>query len=415
MTPDGAVSTVARNGTEGFSGDGGPATSAQLFHPESVAVDAAANLFIGDRLNNRIRKVTPDGVIKTVAGKNMSSSGGDGGPATRARLSNPTGVAVDTAGNLFIADAENNRIRKVTPGGVISTVAGNGNRGFSGDGGPATSAQLYRPRGVAVDSAGNLFIADGWNYRVRKVTPDGVISTVAGNGRPGFSGDGGPATSAQLGRPNGVVADTAGNLFITASSSVGGTLSWFADRIRKVTPGGVISTVAGNGNPGFSGDGGPATSARLFIPEGIALDAEGNLFIADTGNHRVRKVTPENVISTVAGDGRPGFDSDDDGGPATSAQLAAPSGVAVDTAGNLFIADAGNCRIRKVTRDGVISTVAGNGICGFGGDGSPTTSAQLSNPRAVAVDAAGTLFIADGARIRRVAGETGVSVGRWKS
>jgi len=412
VTPDGMISTVAGNGTEGFNGDGGPATSAQLFYPDSVAVDAAGNLFIGDSLNNRIRKVTPDGAISTAAGKEISGVSGDGGPATSAQLDHPLGVAVDAAGNLFIADYSNNRVREVTPDGLISTAAGNGAQGFSGDGGSATSAQLNKPRGVAVDAVGNLFIADTGNNRIRKVTPDGVISTVAGIGTDGFSGDGGPATSAQLGNPLGVAIDAAGNLLISASSSTGDrTRPWRGDRIRKVTPDGVISTVAGKEISGFSGDGGPATSAGLSVPESMAVDAVGNLFIADTGNNRIRKVTREGVISTVAGNGYVGSDSNGDGGPATSAQFAGPSGVAVDTVGNLFIADAGYCRVRKVTPWGVISTVAGNGIGGFGGDGLPATSAQVC-PHGVAVDPAGNLFIGDteNARIRRVAGGPNVSM-----
>jgi sugar lactone lactonase YvrE len=228
------------------------------------------------------------GVISTVAGNGTAGFSGDGGPATSAQLYNPYGVAVDTAGNLFIADATNNRVRKVTPGGVISTVAGNGTGGYSGDGGPATAAQLYSPTGVAVDTAGNLFIADPGNYRVRKVTPGGVIGTVAGNGYQGHSGDGGPATAAQLYYPYGVAVDTAGDLFIADTNNY---------RVRKVTPGGVISTVAGNGTPGFSGDGGPATSAWLYMPFGVAVDTAGNLFIADYGNNRIRKVTLEASVS----------------------------------------------------------------------------------------------------------------------
>jgi hypothetical protein len=258
---------------------------------------------------------------------------------------------VDAAGNLYIADSGNNRIRKVTPGGVISTVAGNGAGGCSGDGGPATSAQLV-PWGIAVDAVRNLYIADygAGHNRVRKVTPGGVISTVAGNGTYGSSGDGGPATSAQLQSPSGVAVDAAGNLYFA---------EYHGCRIRKVTPGGVISTVAGNGAGGFSGDGGPATSARLDRPSGVAVDAAGNLYFADTNNHRIRKVTPGGVISTVAGNGAAGFSGD--GGPATSAQLYDPRGVAMDAAGNLYIADYGNDRIRKITPGGAISTVAGNG------------------------------------------------------
>jgi len=392
VTPGGVISTVAGNGTQGFSADGGPATSAQLNAPLGVAVDTARNLFIGDYGNDRVRKVTSSGIISTVAGNEIRGFSGDGGPATSARLSYPYSVAVDTAGNLFIADTYNHCVRKVTPGGVISTVAGNGTYGFSGDGGPATAAQLRIPQGVAVDTAGNLFIADTGNNRVRKVTPGGVISTVAGNGTHGFSGDGGPATSAQLNYPSGVAVDTARNLFIADRNN---------NRIRKVAPGGVISTVAGNGTYGFSGDGGPAMAAQLRIPQGVAVDTTRNLFIADYGNNRVRKVTSNGVISTVAGNGIRGFSGDV--GPAASARLNGPSGVAVDTARNVFIADTGNNRVRKVTSSGVISTVAGNGIRGFSGDGGPATSARLSYPYGVAVDTAGNVFIADfNQRIRKV-------------
>jgi uncharacterized protein (TIGR03437 family) len=338
VTPSGyTITTVAGNGTSGYAGDGGLATSAQLRRPEGVAMDSAGNLFIADYLNNRVRKVTPAGTISTVAGNGNGGFSGDGSPATAAELYWPTGVAVDSAGNLFIADYMNERVRKVTPAGTISTVAGTGTGGFNGDGGPATSAELWSPTGVAVDSAGNLFIAELTGYRVRKVTPAGTIGTVAGNGIPGYGGDGGPATSAGLDFPDGVAVDGAGNLFI-------------ADRgnnfIRKVTPGGTISRVAGNGSQGFSGDGGPATSAALNSPMRVAVDSAGNLFIADTGNGRIRQITPAGTISTVAGNGTPGFSGD--GGPATSAGLD-PSDVAVDSAGNVFIADTGSNRIRKLT------------------------------------------------------------------
>jgi sugar lactone lactonase YvrE len=383
VTTGGVISTVAGNGTGGYSGDGGPATSAQLYNPWGVAVDTAGNLFIGDNYNHRIRKVTPSGVISTVAGNGLSGFSGDSGPATTAELNGPIGVAVDAAGNLLIADTDNNRIRKVTPDGVISTVAGTGTKGYSGDGGAATSAQLYSPYGVALDAAGNLFIADTWNERIRKVTPGGVISTVAGNGHSSFSGDSGPATSASLSYPYGVTVDAAGNLFIADHSN---------DCIRKVTPDGVINTVAGIGTWGFRGDGGPATLAQLGFPYGLAVDTAGNLFIADFLNSRVRKVTPDGVISTVVGGGTQGLG---DGGPATSAELWGPYGVAVDIGGNLFIADLGNYLVRKVTPAGVISTVAGNGTQGYSGDGGPATSAQLYNPYDVAVDIGGNLFIAD--------------------
>ena len=347
-------------------------------------------------------------LITTAAGLGnpLFNSGfsGDGGPALYAGLI-PNGVATDNSGNLFIADG-NSRIRKVTPQGTITTVAGTGSAGFSGDGGPATSAQLSDPSGVAVDASGNLFIADGIS-RIRKVTPQGTITTVAGTGSAGFSGDGGPATSAQV-VAWAVAVDASGNLFIVDGAN---------NRIRKVTPQGTITTVAGNGCllPGsytgcFSGDGGPAVAASLYSPYGVAVDASSNLFIADTGNQRIRKVTPQGTITTVAGTGTgysgagisAGFSGD--GGPATSAQLSNPRGVAVDGSGNLFIADFCNNRIRKVTPQGTITTVAGSGgtdgclvtYNGFTGDGGPATSAQLSYPSGAAVDASGNLFIPDG-------------------
>ncbi len=332
-------------------------------------------------------------VISTVAGTGTLGSGGDGGPATSAMLNTPRGVAVDGAGNLFIADFLNNRIRKVNASGVISTIAGSGAPGFAGNGGPATSALLNNPAGVAVDGAGNLFIADQANRRIRKVNPSGVISTVAGNGVPGFGGDGGAATSAQLDSPVAVAVDSAGNLYIA---------DFARDRIRKVNASGVISTIAGTGTAGFGGDGGSAASARLNSPAGVAVDSAGNLFIADYGNNRIRKVSPNGAINTVAGNGVTGFYGD--GGAATSARLDKPSGVAVDSAGNLFIADYGNNRIRKVNASGVISTIAGNGALGYAGDGDAAIAARLFAPYGVSVDSAGDVFIADtgNRRIRKV-------------
>jgi sugar lactone lactonase YvrE len=279
----GTITTVAGNGTPGFSGDGGPATNARLAYPTGVAVDAAGNLYIADRLNSRVRKVSTSGTITTVAGDGSAGFSGDGGPATNAQLAGPYGVAVDAAGNLYIADFQNSRVRKVSTSGTITTVAGDGSFGFSGDGGPATNAQLAGPNGVAVDAAGNLYIADINNHRVRKVSTSGTITTVAGNGTPGFSGDGGPATNARLRPPTGVAVDAAGNLYIA---------DIFNQRVRKVSTSGTITTVAGTGIYGFSGDGGPATNARLAYPSGVAVDAAGNLYIADQNNHRVRKVAP---------------------------------------------------------------------------------------------------------------------------
>ena len=383
----GVLTLVAGNGAQGFGGDNGPASSAQLYVPSGVAVDSAGNLYIADTYNRRVRKVS-DGVITTVAGNGTCCFSGDNGPATSAQLFNPDGVAVDSAGNIYIADTQNNRIRKVS-NGVIATVAGSGTPGFSGDNGPATSAQLNFPSGVVVDSTGNLYIADTFNFRIRKVS-NGVIATVAGNGTSGFSGDNGPATSATLSAPWAFAVDSAGNLYIADTDNY---------RIRQVSNG-VIATMAGNGTPGFSGDNGPATSAQLNFPSGVVVDSTGNLYIADTFNYRIRQVT-NGVITTVAGGGTYGFSGDN--GPATNAQLYNPYGVAVDSAGNLYIADANNYRIRKVT-NGVITTVAGNGTYGFSGDNGPATNAQLYNPYGVAVDSAGNLYIADTTnnRIRKV-------------
>ncbi len=393
VTPGGIITTVAGNGIVGYSGDGGAATSAALRYPYGVAVDAAGNLYVADTGNQRIRRVTPGGIITTVAGNGIGGYSGDGGAATSTYLNSPASVAVDAAGNLYIADRDNSRIRRVTPGGTITTVTGNGTPGYSGDGGSATSALLYSPVGVAVDADGNLYIADTRNSRIRRVTPGGTITTVAGNGTVGYSGDGGAATSAQLFFPYGVAVDAAGNMYIGDNGN---------HRIRRVTPGGIITTVAGNGNGGYSGDGGAATSAQLELPFGVAVDAAGNLYVADAGNHRIRRVTPGGIITTVAGNWTGGYSGD--GGAATSAQLFFPYGVAVDAAGNLYIADRDNNRIRRVTPGGIITTVAGNGTQGYSGDGGAATGAQLNGPRGVAVDDARNLYIADygNSRIRRV-------------
>lgn len=429
VSADGMLAVIAGDGTRGFSGDGGPAFSAQLMSPSDVASDRSGNLWIADSGNHRIRLVTPDGVIRSVAGDGTAGFSGDGGPALSAQLNAPAGVAVDDAGNLFISDSANHRIRRITPDGVISTVAGTGTSGFSGDDGPATAAQVNRPWGITLDAAGSLWIADSANHRVRQVTPNGVIRTVAGNGTAGFSGDGGPATLAKLAVPSDVVVDSAGNLFIVEFGNwfirkvtPAGVISWVAgdwegslvepvsvavdaagnllvadsgnNRIKKIDPAGVMTTVAGRERGGFNGDGGVASSAELHLPGDVATDSQGNLFIADTGNNRIRKVTPAGIISTVAGSGTGGGFSGD-GGPANAAQLMGPNGVAVDAQGNLLIADTINHRIRKVTPGGIITTVAGSGLGGFGGDGGPATVARLSYPQDVAVDAQGNLFIAD--------------------
>jgi trimeric autotransporter adhesin len=393
---NGVMTRVAGNARAGYSGDGGPAPGAQLAGALAVAVDGAGNLFIADTYNSRIRRVSTTGIITTIAGNGVNGYSGDGGPAVSAQLANPTGIAVDGSGSIFFSDttfgvlpALNNRVRMVSPNGIISTVAGNGTYGASGDGGPAIAAQLASPQGVAVDASGNLFIADIQNNRIRKVA-NGTITTVAGNGTGGFSGDNGPAASAQLALPNAVAADASGNLFIADEVN---------NRIRKVANG-IISTVAGSSRCCSSaGDGGPAVAAELVFPTGVAVDGSGSFFIVESGV--IRKVSSDTTISTVAGS----MSAASGDGPALNAQLSAPNAVAVDGAGNVFVADYNNNRVRKITKDGVISVVAGNGTSGsFSGDGGPATSAAIWGPDAVAVDGSGNLFISDNInrRVRKV-------------
>jgi len=569
---NGIIMTVAGNGTNGFSGDGGAATKAELGSPTGVAVDGGGNLYIVDYGNQRIRKVDTNGVITTFAGSNGTGYSGDGGAATKASLNNPSGVSVDPQGNVFIADTFNLRVRKVDVRGIITTVAGNGGSGLNGDGGPATKATLYNPYGVATDASGNLYIADALNERVREVglqgpvlnlanvsvsnagnyqavvtnlygsatssvavltlllppalsqppasqsvvigsnatftvtatgtsplayqwqfnggnvaganylgtnspsltvlgttawsagnynviitnaygsvtssvatltityppaittqpaslvvsngspasftvgvagtgpftyqwqlngtnLPNNLISTVAGNGTDNFHGDGGAATNAGLNYPYGLAVDGTGNLYIADD---------FNFRVRKVNTNGIISTVAGNGNEGFNGNGLVATNSSLYqgalsyYPAGgVAVDAGGNLFIADMYNQRLR-VETYNLLLTVAGNGTTGYSGD--GGDAYNAALNRPAGVAIDASGNIYIADTYNSRIRKVDVNDIITTVAGNGNIGVAGDGGNATNAYLYNPTGVAVDNAGDLFIADmgNNRIRKV-------------
>jgi TonB family protein len=302
----------------------------ELSRPQGLALDGAGNLYVTDFFAGRVVKIAPDGSFKVVVGNGQRGYRGDGGPAISAQLNAPSSVSVDAAGSLYIAQHGNgSRVRKVTADGVIQA---------------AISAQLRDPSGIAIDAAGNLYIADTGNHRVRKLTTDGVITTVAGIGNSGLSGDGGAAVSARLNLPVSVAVDTRGNLYIADAGN---------HSVRKVTPGGNITTIAGNGSPGFKGDGGPAASAQLHTPSGLVVDAAGNLYIADTGNNRVRKVTPTGLISTVAGSVYAGFGGD--GGPAISGQLNSPKGLAIDTAATLYIADSENFRIRKVS-NGVIST-----------------------------------------------------------
>ena len=521
----GALTRLAGNGRAGNSGDGGPATAAQLNFPMGIAIDAAGNLFVADRDAAVVRKISPDGSIATVAGSGTPGYTGDGGPALNGRLNGPFGVAVDRAGNLYIADTGNEVVRKVTPQGAITTFAGTGTRGYLGDGGPAGSAYLNGPESVALDGAGNLYIADTFNGRIRRVAADGTITTVAGTGSTGiFSGDDGLATSAALSLPTDVAVDAAGRLYLTDFGNsrvrvvVNGVISTVAGRsdgapmidgeeavnarlvgptgvglavgpgvggdgsgsgafyfveagigsgtglargdhkVWKVSSAGILTTLAGNGLLSYSSDGTAATAAQLNGPAGVALgptgiiylsdtenqrvrsfpaggslttlagtgeagfngeivtpvkaqlkrplgvaaDARGNWYVADTANNRVRKVEPGGNLFTIAGNGNASYYGD--GGPGTKASVNQPEGVAADARGNVYIADTLDHAVRKVAPDGIITTLAGTGQPGYSGDGGPANRARLDHPRGVAVDAEGNIFVADAGnnQIRRI-------------
>jgi sugar lactone lactonase YvrE len=524
VTADGTISTVAGTGVAGNSGDGGPAVNGQFNWPTAITVDASNNLYVADTSNGQIRKISPDGVISTVASNlqdaqaiaidvsgnlfiaehyliQLDSCGDDqdigritkvtgkgvqtiydgldlavprgvavdatgnvyvtdagfsriskissgvistvvGGPDGK-QLIGPTALAIDSSGVFYVADPGHSRIAKISPQGELTNVVGDGFPGnYWSDSGKATDSALSSPFGVAVDSSGNLYIADFGNNRVRKVAVDGSITTIAGNGNPGFAGDGGPATAAQLKTPAGVAVDASGNVYIADSGN---------NRIRKVSKNGVITTVAGRGdiNPPL-GDGGSATSAALAGPLAVAVDASGNLYIADTNFLLIRKVSTAGIITTLAGSnyyapspiniGLPtglaldtngdvfitgfagltellangafstvvgnqfGHAASGDGGPASKAALTSPISVALDGTGNVYIsggplsgyAPFGVGYVRKITTDGIINTIAGNGVAGYSGDSGPATSASLSPAAAgIAVDAAGTVYIAD--------------------
>ncbi|CAK8718667.1 hypothetical protein GCAAIG_08125 [Candidatus Electronema halotolerans] len=331
------ITTLAGTGSSGYNGDDIPAAEAKLYYPDDVAVDTLGNILIADRNNHRIRKVDKNGIITTVVGTGSSGYNGDNIPAIEANISYPDDVVVDQLGNIFIADTGNNRIRKVDTNGIITTVAGNGTEGSGGDGGPAIDAELDEPYEVAVDEIGNIFIVNVigyYNDSIRKVDTNGIINTVAGGGSS--TGDNIPAVQAKI-RAAGVIVDQAGNFFIADPVH---------DRIRKVNSSGVITTVAGTGSSGYSGDGGPAIEARLNSPTDVALDQAGNLFICDEYNSRIRKIDPNGIITTVAGNGSSSYAGD--GGPALEASLDDPIEVAVDQLGNIFMAEYDHHRIRKV-------------------------------------------------------------------
>ena len=508
---EGTITTLAGNGERGYGGDGGPATLARLDHPEGVAADGVGNVYVADSENHRIRKIDAAGIITTIVGTGVRGDQGDGGPAAEARLSFPAGVAVDGEGSVYVADSWNHRVRRIDRGGTITTLAGRGFQGYVGNGGPAAAAALANPTGVAVDSEGNVYVADTWNHRVRRIDDAGVITTLAGSGQDGDGGDGRKASIASLGYPAAVAADPGGNLYVSSYSFVTANR-----RVRRIDQEGLIEAFAGTGGVGYGGDRGPAVDAWLAYPMGVAADAEGNIYVADAHNARVRVVRPglqvriplgesgdsvalvvasagelriggepaavgtrveadsgnsyslqkrddgvifaeyvpsvqtvrvgrrvvtlakqedgtwhhgdepaangyrvsiggrtylleladgrwslpEYVIDTVAG----GNTAVADGVAATAAGLASPWDVAVDAAGNVYIAEADRPRIRKVDGSGVITTVAGTGEWGSDGDGGPAAEAVLYRPRWLAADQAGNLFVADefDNRIRKI-------------
>jgi len=413
----GTISTVAGGGPNNL-----PRLSANLnFDTSGLALDKNGNLYLASEGDNRIYKIDAAGTLTVFAGTGARGYGGDGGLATSALLNSPVSVALDGSGNLFIADTDNVRIRRVDAmTHIITTVAGNGTSGTAGNGGPATSAELSFPFGVYVDASGNIFIGDLFPNVVQEVVAaTGNIQIVAGNGTPGYTGDGGPATSAELGEPYGVSGDAAGNLYMAdATNSVIRVVYCTNSAVTCTPPAGFaandINTVAGTGvacptSTTSCGDGGPATSAQLGFPEGVFVDASGNIFIADSGNNKIREVGVANhTIQTVAGNGTAGFIGD--GGPAVSAEIAGPFDVIVDGTGNIYIADVGNVLIREVTvANGNIQTFAGNGFPKFSGDGFPATDGALDEPSAVTSDGNGNISFTDSrnAVVRQVSAASG--------
>ncbi len=348
------------------------------------------------------QQLVPVWVPTTVVGNGTSGDKGDGGPAISAELTAQFQVAVDKTGNLYIDDPTNHVIRKVNTSGIISTIAGTaGSSGYTGDGGPATAAKLNTPYGVALDNNGDLLIADRNNYVIRKINADtGIITTVAGTGKQGTTGDGGPATSATLNGPYTVTCDRYGNIYIPDSK---------ANTVRKVDTGGIITTIAGTGKSGYTGDGGPSTAATFNALYGAWVDLAGNLYISDVANNVVRMIDTSGIIHTVAGNNQSSPINSGNGGPATSAVIYNPRPIVLDNAGNLYIPDQHGQTIRSVDGNGIIRTIAGNGVQGFGGDDGPGPAAEFSVPYGLGIDSNNNVYVADSSnfRVRRLSLNTG--------
>jgi len=372
----------------------GKATQTEISLVDGITLDKKGNMYITMREHNIISRIDTKGMMTRYAGSGESGFSGDGGPAIKANFKTPAGLAFDPEGNLYIADRENHRVRKLDTSGNISTFAGIGKAGFSGDGGPAVRAKLNLPSGLAADEKGNLYISDRSNDRIRVVDKKGVIRTYAGTGVAGFQGDAGPALKAQLDKPFGIALDEAENLYIADRNN---------NRVRKVSPEGIITTVAGDGGFFFMGDNGPAYRASVAAPTGVAVDKKGNLYIADRNNNRIRLVDKLGMIRTVAGTGQQDYNGDSETARETNLYL--PFGLTVDSNDNLLVIDRSHYRIRRIDpKSGKVETVAGNGLKLFAGDGGPATGATLSFPHGMFVDKDDNLIFSDKGhyRIRKI-------------
>jgi len=382
LSPNGTITTIAGNGIAGFSGDGVPALKSSLNFPAGLAFDKG-NLYVADRNNHRIRKIDSKGIISTVAGTGIPECCNDNGLAVEAHLHFPSDIDVDTEGNLYISDRSNNRIRKVNPDGIITTIAGLGKPGYGGDFGPADQALLKYPFGVSHDNKGNFYIADRGNNRVRKIDQRGIITTIAGDGTHSFGGDYGPANQSSLAFPTDVIVDSLGMVYIADRNN---------NRVRKIDRLGVITTLMGLSQTEFNGDNEISAETTLHLPFALALNGEDRLLVVDRNHFRVREVRLQsNQVETIAGNGT--FLFRGDGGPGGGATLDAPSGIAVDSKGNVLFADRLHQRIRRVRSNGILETVIGNGKQGNEGNGRPGIEATLHLPEVLIIDHEDNLYL----------------------